>query len=61
MNKDKYLVIVSFKGRVERIVVEATSRPDAENVVYEKKKHLFDHDVIHGTNTINIMSSRRMS
>lgn len=61
MKKDKYLVIVSYNGRDERIVVEADSRPDAEDIVYEKKKHLFDHDSIHGNSTILIKSVRRMS
>ncbi|MDB4396137.1 hypothetical protein N9Z65_00830 [bacterium] len=61
MKKDKYLVIVSYNGREERIVVSADSRPGAENVVYEKKKHLFDHDAIHGKETIRIKSTRRMS
>lgn len=60
MNKDNYLVIVSFNGRDERIVVKAESRPDAENIVYEKKKHLFDHDIIHGKETIRIKSVRKM-
>lgn len=60
MKEDNYLVIVSYNGRDERIVVRADSRPDAENMVYEKKKHLFDHDIIHGKETIRIKSSRRM-
>lgn len=55
-----YLVIVSFNGRDERIVVKAESCPDAENIVYEKKKHLFDHDIIHGKETIRIKSVRKM-
>lgn len=60
MKKDNYLVIVSNNGRDERIVVTAGSRTDAENMVYEKKKHLFDHDIIHGLETIRIKSTRRM-
>lgn len=60
MNKHNYLVIVSFNGRDERIVVKAESRPDAENIVYERKKHLFDHDIIHGKETIRIKSTRKM-
>lgn len=61
MKRDKYLVIVSYNGRDERIVVEADSRPHAEDLIYEKKKHLFDHDIIHGKETILIKSVRRMS
>jgi len=60
MKKKGYLVVVSYHGRDERIVVKAESRPDAENMIYEKKKHLFDHDSIHGRETIRIKSVRRM-
>lgn len=60
MKKDNYLVIVSYNGRDERIVVKADSRPHAEDLVYEKKKHLIDHDIIHGKETFKIKSIRRM-
>jgi hypothetical protein len=60
MKRKSYLVVVSYNGRDERIIVKAESRPDAENMIYEKKKHLFDHDIIHGGETIRIKSVRRM-
>jgi hypothetical protein len=60
MKRESYLVVVSYNGRDERIIVKAESRPDAENMIYEKKKHLFDHDIIHGRETIRIKSVRRM-
>jgi len=60
MKGKSYLVVVSYNGRDERIIVKAESRPDAENMIYEKKKHLFDHDIIHGRETIRIKSVRRM-
>ena len=59
--KDKFLVVWSYKGRVTRIVVEADTRADAENVVYEKNYHLFDHDAIHGTDHCKIKSVRKYS
>lgn len=57
---DNYLVIVCYNGRDERIVVKADSRPHAEDIVYEKKKHLFDHDIVHGKTTVFIKSSRKI-
>ena len=60
MKRKSYLVVVSYNSRDERIIVKAESRPDAENMIYEKKKHLFDHDIIHGRETIRIKSVRRM-
>lgn len=60
MKEDNYLVIVNYNGRDERIIVKASSRPEAENMIYEKKKHLFDHDIIHGNETVRIKSVRRI-
>ncbi len=57
--KSKFLVVWSYKGRDARIVVEADTRADAENVVYEKNQHLFDHDAIHGTENCKIKSIRK--
>lgn len=61
MKKDKYLVVWSYKGRETRIVVEADTRAEAEDVVYEKNYHLFDHDSIHGTDHCKIKSVRKYS
>jgi hypothetical protein len=57
--KNSYTVVWSYKGLERRIVVKAETRADAEDIVYEKNKHLFDHDAIHGTENCEIKSVRR--
>ena len=60
MKKSKYVVVWSYKGRDARVVVEGETRAEAEDVVYEKNKHLFDHDSIHGTENCKIKSVRKL-
>ena len=60
MKKEKYLAVVAYKGREERIVIAAESIADAENVLYERKKHHFDNDAVMGTNDMIIKNIRRM-